>query len=83
MWYFLRILFFIICVVYNNVFLFTSLARGYRPGGINQFVADLSVAPYDPENTLNYELGAKTNLLNNGNPVIPMTNKQCKKLAKF
>lgn len=49
----------------DNVFLFTSLAKGYRPGGVNQFVADLSVAPYDPEKTLNYELGLKTNLFDN------------------
>ena len=51
--------------VSKNTFLFSNIARGYRPGGINQFVADLSVAPYEPENTINYEIGLKTTLFNN------------------
>ncbi|MCG8389735.1 MAG: TonB-dependent receptor [Cytophagales bacterium] len=50
---------------HNNVFLFANVARGYRPGGINIFATNLQDAPFDPENTINYELGLKSNLLKN------------------
>ncbi len=49
----------------TSSFVFANLARGYRPGGINGFVADLQDATFNPETTLNYELGIKNNLLNN------------------
>ncbi|MEM9364274.1 MAG: TonB-dependent receptor [Bacteroidota bacterium] len=49
----------------DKVFLFVNVARGFRPGGVNTLVSDPADAPYDPENTLNYELGIKTTLLEN------------------
>ncbi|MEL6559665.1 MAG: TonB-dependent receptor [Bacteroidota bacterium] len=49
----------------SDIFLFANVARGYRPGGINTFVTNPEDAPFDPENTINYELGFKSNLLNN------------------
>ena len=49
----------------DNVFLFVNVARGFRPGGVNTLVSDPADAPFDPENTVNYELGIKTTLLDN------------------
>ncbi len=49
----------------EDVFLFANAARGFRPGGVNTFVTDPDNAPFDPENTWNYEGGIKTNLLEN------------------
>ena len=49
----------------EQVFLFANVARGFRPGGINTFVTNAADAPFDPENTINYELGVKSNFLNN------------------
>ncbi|MEM1257324.1 MAG: TonB-dependent receptor [Bacteroidota bacterium] len=50
--------------VNDDVFLFASFARGFRPGGINEFAAP-EVAVFDNETSSNYELGVKTNLLEN------------------
>jgi len=49
----------------DDVFLFANVARGFRPGGINTFVLDRTQAAFDPETTMNYEAGVKTNLFNN------------------
>ncbi len=49
----------------DQTFLFANVARGYRPGGINYFTTNPEDAPFDPENTLNYELGLKSNLAEN------------------
>ncbi|MEM6736908.1 MAG: TonB-dependent receptor [Bacteroidota bacterium] len=51
--------------VNKEVFLFANVARGFRPGGVNTLVSDPADAPFDPENTLNYELGVKTTLMEN------------------
>lgn len=48
-----------------NTFIFGNVARGYRPGGINTFATNPEDAPFDPENTINYELGVKSNLADN------------------
>ncbi|MEM0931418.1 MAG: TonB-dependent receptor [Bacteroidota bacterium] len=48
----------------DDVFLFASFARGFRPGGINEFAAP-EVAVFDNETSSNYEFGVKTNLLEN------------------
>ncbi|MEL6917018.1 MAG: TonB-dependent receptor [Bacteroidota bacterium] len=49
----------------DNTFVFANVARGFRPGGINQFVLDETQTGFDSENTLNYELGIKNNFFNN------------------
>ncbi|MEM8762227.1 MAG: TonB-dependent receptor [Bacteroidota bacterium] len=49
----------------DDVFLFANVARGFRPGGVNTFVSDVENAPFDPESTWNYEVGLKTNLIEN------------------
>ncbi|MEM9078885.1 MAG: TonB-dependent receptor [Bacteroidota bacterium] len=49
----------------EDAFVYGSYARGFRPGGINTFVADEESAIFQPETTDNYELGFKTNWLDN------------------
>ncbi|MEM9649878.1 MAG: TonB-dependent receptor, partial [Bacteroidota bacterium] len=49
----------------EDVFLFTNVARGFRPGGVNTFVVNQDDAPFDPESTYNYEVGFKSNWLDN------------------
>ncbi len=51
--------------VSNDLFLFGNVARGYRPGGLNQFVDNEDAAQYDPEFSWNYEVGVKSSWLNN------------------
>jgi outer membrane receptor protein involved in Fe transport len=47
-----------------DLMVYARLASGYRPGGPNTFTAALSVpASYGPDQTLNYELGVKGNVL--------------------
>jgi iron complex outermembrane receptor protein len=48
----------------DDVFLFANFSKGFRPGGINTFVFNPEDAPVEPENSLNYEVGVKTNLFN-------------------
>ncbi|MCY3998201.1 MAG: TonB-dependent receptor [Flavobacteriaceae bacterium] len=48
----------------DQVFLFANVSRGFRPGGINEFVLDPDKAKFGSENTLNYESGIKTELMN-------------------
>ncbi|MEM6801929.1 MAG: TonB-dependent receptor [Bacteroidota bacterium] len=45
--------------------LYASVARGYRPGGINPFTTSDQDISFDPEFTWNYEMGLKTYLLQN------------------
>ena len=49
----------------EHTFVFANVARGFRPGGINQFARNAKDAPYKPEYTMNYELGFKSDLMNN------------------
>ena len=49
----------------EDVFLFTHVTRGYRPGGLNQFIDEKEAAEFDPEFSLNYELGLKSTWLDN------------------
>ncbi|MEO0573194.1 MAG: TonB-dependent receptor, partial [Bacteroidota bacterium] len=49
----------------DQTFVFANVARGFRPGGVNQFVLDETQTGFDSENTLNYELGIKNNFFNN------------------
>lgn len=51
--------------VSDDLFLFGNVARGYRPGGLNQFVDDQNAAQYEPEFSWNYELGLKSTWLDN------------------
>lgn len=47
----------------DDLFLFGNVARGYRPGGLNQFVDNEDAAQYEPEFSWNYELGVKSTWL--------------------
>ncbi|MEM1259142.1 MAG: TonB-dependent receptor [Bacteroidota bacterium] len=49
----------------ENSLLFVNVTRGYRPGGVNEFVLDESRATFDPEFSWNYELGSKNTFWNN------------------
>jgi len=49
----------------DNSLLFVNVARGYRPGGVNEFVFDEDKATFDPEFSWNYEAGIKNKLWNN------------------
>jgi len=48
-----------------NSLIFANVTRGYRPGGVNEFVLDEDLASFDPEFSWNYELGMKNNLWDN------------------
>jgi len=48
-----------------DVLFYTSVARGYKSGGWNaDFITTLEHFQFDPEYAINYELGAKSTLLN-------------------
>ncbi|MEL7268279.1 MAG: TonB-dependent receptor [Bacteroidota bacterium] len=49
----------------DAVFVYGSYARGFRPGGINTFVADEENAIFQPETTDNIELGLKSSWFDN------------------
>ena len=49
----------------DNMMFFGNVARGYRPGGINPFTSDADAAKFDPEYSLNFEVGVKTMLMQN------------------
>ena len=49
--------------VSDDMMLFGNVARGYRPGGINPFTTDADAAKYDPEYSLNFEVGVKSMLM--------------------
>jgi iron complex outermembrane recepter protein len=47
---------------------YTTIARGFRPGGINQqipSICSISTETYGPDDTWNFEVGEKAKLLNN------------------
>jgi iron complex outermembrane receptor protein len=49
-----------------DVLFYTSVARGYKSGGWNaDFITTLEHFQFDPEYAINYELGAKSTLLDN------------------
>lgn len=51
----------------DNIMLYATYSRGYRAGGFNGRVASVEEAfqPYDPETIDNYEIGIKSELLDN------------------
>ncbi|MEM7511815.1 MAG: TonB-dependent receptor [Bacteroidota bacterium] len=49
----------------SDQMIYGSVARGYRPGGINAFTTEGNGLTYDPEFTWNYELGLKSTFLEN------------------
>lgn len=49
----------------ENSLLFVNVTRGYRPGGVNEFVLDEAKATFNPEFSWNYEVGVKNKLWNN------------------
>ncbi|MEM1135071.1 MAG: TonB-dependent receptor, partial [Bacteroidota bacterium] len=51
--------------VHQDLFLFGNIARGYRPGGLNQFTNNSENIAFDPESSWNYEIGIKTSWLGN------------------
>lgn len=51
--------------VSDDMMLFGNIARGYRPGGINPFTSDADAAKFDPEYSLNFEVGVKSMLMQN------------------
>jgi len=48
-----------------NVNTYATVAQGYRTGGFNFTATDLEYQSFDPEELWNYEIGVKTNLLDN------------------
>jgi len=48
-----------------NVNTYATVAQGYRTGGFNFTATDLEYQSFDPEELWNYEVGVKTNLLDN------------------
>lgn len=51
--------------VNNTNSVYASVAKGYKTGGFNTAVEDMSDATFDPEYSWNYEVGFKLNVLNN------------------
>ena len=51
--------------VSDDMMLFGNIARGYRPGGINPFTSDADAAKFNPEYSLNFEVGVKSMLMQN------------------
>lgn len=49
----------------DNVLLFAQYAEGFRSGGTNASVAVVVPPQYEPDETANYEIGAKTNWFDN------------------
>jgi outer membrane receptor protein involved in Fe transport len=53
----------------HNLTLYSTIARGFRPGGINQQIPNppctLNAETYGPDSLWNYELGEKAKLLDN------------------
>ncbi|MGD1896958.1 MAG: TonB-dependent receptor domain-containing protein [Phormidesmis sp.] len=47
----------------DNVFVYASAARGYRPGGLNPTAEQDSVLEYEEETAWNYEIGLKSTWL--------------------
>ena len=53
----------------HDLTLYSTIARGFRPGGINQqipsSICTISTETYGPDSTWNYEVGEKARLLDN------------------
>lgn len=49
----------------QDALLYTSVAKGYQSGGFNFTELDSTKARYDPQLTIDYELGVKTSFLDN------------------
>jgi iron complex outermembrane recepter protein len=53
----------------HELTLYSTIARGFRPGGINQqipaSICSINTETYGPDSTWNYEVGEKARLLNN------------------
>ena len=49
----------------DNFMSYASVARGWRNGGLNQFAADPNFTEYDKETAWTYEMGFKSNFLEN------------------
>ncbi len=48
--------------VHHDTLLYTSVSQGYQPGGFNFTAANPDKAKFDPQTSLDYELGVKTSL---------------------
>ena len=51
--------------VSDDMMVFGNIARGYRPGGINPFTSDADAAKFNPEYSLNFEVGVKSMIMQN------------------
>ena len=49
----------------DNLMFYGSVAKGYRAGGFDDLYPNLADIEYDSEESINYELGMKTSLLDN------------------
>ncbi|MEL6803338.1 MAG: TonB-dependent receptor, partial [Bacteroidota bacterium] len=49
----------------SDQMVFASVTRGYRPGGINAYTSSEENIAFDPEFTWNYEVGFKSQMLDN------------------
>lgn len=49
----------------SDIMMFASIARGYKSGGFNMLTPPTISPKYDPEYTINYELGMKSEWLDN------------------
>ncbi|MEL7195714.1 MAG: TonB-dependent receptor [Bacteroidota bacterium] len=49
----------------SDQMVFASVTRGYRPGGINAYTTSEENIAFDPEFTWNYEVGVKSQMLDN------------------
>ena len=48
-----------------NLMTYASIARGYKPAGVNYFADTEELLTFDTETSLNYEIGLKSSFLNN------------------
>ncbi|ABW31677.1 TonB-dependent receptor, putative (plasmid) [Acaryochloris marina MBIC11017] len=48
-----------------NATVYGTVARGFRPGGVNIFADDATSLVYEPERSWNFEVGVKSNWLDN------------------
>lgn len=49
----------------DSIMTYAGVSRGYRSGGFNTGFTSIADASFDPEYSWNYEIGAKTSLLDN------------------
>jgi iron complex outermembrane receptor protein len=48
-----------------NLMTYASIARGYKPAGVNYFADTEELLTFDTETSINYEIGLKSSFLNN------------------